>query len=278
MSTWHVNDEWTDFFAPDGGRVLLVDPDDGFLAPDIDPRDALSAPTVEGLLFSGLALWPRGSAWGTPDGEAPSTASRIAGLTRALLSTFVDLYAKAWRLTEESRAASLIDSLAEWETDFGLPSDCAGNSQSLDERLATLRARVARLATITPADVVRLAARLGYVVALEEPEAFLCGESACLGLGELSGAALDGQWVLLVRDAPFTQFEAGIGEAGADRLLDFDHGTLECEIRRIAPAWTVVVFNYAEHPIAPYLVTQSGARIVTETGKAIVMPVLASSL
>jgi uncharacterized protein YmfQ (DUF2313 family) len=144
--------------------------------------------------------------------------------------------------------------------------------------LATLRARVARLATITPADVVRLAARLGYVVAIEEPDAFLAGESSCLGLGELTGAALDQQWVVLVRDAPFTQFEAGLDEAGVSRLLDFDHDLLECEIRRIAPAWTIVVFNYSEQPIAPYLVTETGARIVTETGKAIVLPVLASSL
>ena len=278
MSTWHVNEDWTDFHAADLGPVFLIDPDDGFQAPDIDPRDALSAPTVEGLLFSGLSLWPRGSDWGTPDGEAPSTGSRIAGLTRALLSPFVDLYAKAWRLTEESRSASLIDSLEDWEADFGLPSECAGDSQTADQRLATLRARVARLATITPPDVVRLAARLGYVVAIEEPAAFLCGESACLGLGELSNAALESQWVVLVRDAPFTQFEAGISEAGADRLLDFDHDTLECEIRRITPAWTIVVFNYAEQLIGPYLVTETGARIVTETGKKLVMPVLASSL
>jgi uncharacterized protein YmfQ (DUF2313 family) len=141
-----------------------------------------------------------------------------------------------------------------------------------------MRARVARLATITPADVVRLAARLGYVVAIEEPDAFLCGESTCMGLGELSNVALESQWVVLVRDAPFTQFEAGIGEAGVDRLLDFDHGTLECEIRRISPAWTIVVFNYAEQPLGLYLVTETGARIVTETGKALIMPVLASSL
>ncbi|MCO6410107.1 putative phage tail protein [Hoeflea alexandrii] len=278
MSTWHASTEWADFFAADGGLVVWVDPDDGFADPEIDPRDALSAPTVEGLLFSGLSLWPRGSAWGTPDGEAPSTASRIAGLTRALLSPFVDLYVKAWRLIEESRSVSLVDSLDEWEADFGLPSPCGGFTQTESARIATLRARVARLATITPADVIRLAARLGYVVAIEEPDAFLAGEGACLGLGELSDSALEQQWVVLVRDAPSSQFDTGIGETGVTRLLDFDHDVLECEIRRIAPGWTVVVFNYAEQLIGPYLVTETGARIVTETGKKLVMPVLASSL
>jgi uncharacterized protein YmfQ (DUF2313 family) len=278
MSTWHVNSDWAEFFAVDGGPVFWVDPDDGFTDPDIDPRDVLSAPDVEALLYSGLSLWPRGAAWGTPDGEAPSTASVIAKLTRALLSPFSDLYAKSWRLTEESRSASLVDSLEDWEADFGLPSPCAGDGQTLDARISILRARVARLATITPANVVQLAARLGYVVAIEEPDAFLAGEGTCLGLGELSGTALEQQWVVLVRDAPFDQFETGIGETGVTRLLDFNHDMLECEIRRVSPAWTLVVFNFAEHPIAPALVTEDGARIVTETGKVLVMPLLASSL
>ncbi|WP_052161061.1 putative phage tail protein [Hoeflea sp. BAL378] len=278
MSTWHVNRDWPDFYAADRGPVFWVDPDDSFVDPVIDPRDVLSAPLVESLLFSGLSLWPRGSAWGTPDGEAPSTVSRIAGLTRALLSPFVELYAKAWRLTEESRSASLVDSLEDWERDFGLPENCSSEGQTLDARLAILRARVARLATITPADVIRLAARLGYVVAIEEPDAFLAGESTCLGLGELSAAGLERQWVVLVRYAPFTQFETGIGEAGIDRLLGFDHDVLECEIRRISPGWTTVIFNYAEQPIASFLVTETGARIVTENGHPLIMRLFASSL
>lgn len=278
MSTWYVNDAWTDFFAGDGGPVFLVDAADGFADPDIDPRDALSAPTVDALLFSGLSLWPRGAAWGTPDGEAPGTASVIAKLTRALLAPFADLYARTWRLTEESRSASLVDSLEDWEADFGLPSRCTTEDQTRETRIKVLRARVARLATITPPDVIRLAAGLGYVVAIEEPDGFIAGEGTCRGIGEVSGADLEQQWVVMVRDAPVSQFETGIGEAGVNRLLDFDHGTLECEIERIRPAWTNVVFNYAERRVGLYLVTETGARITTGTGKALIAPVLASSL
>lgn len=278
MSTWHVNSAWTEFFAVDGGPVFLVDVAAEFAAPDIDPRDILSAPAVETLLPSGLALWPRGAAWGTPDGEAPRTDTIFAGLTRALLSPFADLYAKAWRVIEESRSASLIDSLGDWERDFGLPSKCATGEPTREQRLATLRARVAGLATITPADVINLAAGLGYTVAIEEPDAFLVGESTLNGLGELSDAALEQQWVILVRDAPFTQFETGISETGVDRLLDFDHDALECEIERIRPAWTDVVFNYAEQLIGPYLVTENGDPIVTEFGALIIAPVLTTDL
>lgn len=274
MSVWYVNDAWDDFFAADGGPVTRVDCSEGLPALDIDARDILSEPDVETLLPGGLALWPRGAAWGTPDGEAPSLGSTIANLTRAILAPFADLYRHAWQLTMESRSSTLVDSLDEWERDFGLPDPCATEPQSQDERRQILRSRVMELATITPSEVVRLAARLGFVVAIEEPDVFRVGESACGGIDELSGAALEQQWVVLVHDVPATRFEMGIGEVGVTRLLDFDSGILECAIRRVAPAWTYVVFNYAEQPIGPELVTEDGDIIVTETGPALVAPVM----
>jgi len=272
MSTWFVNSEWAGFYPEDGGPVVAVDCSDVSTAFLIDTADALSAPEVETLLPVGLALWPRGAAWGSPDGEAPSTVSVIARLTRAILDPLARLYAMAWRLTEESRSATLVDSLDDWERDFGLPDPCATEPQSVEQRRANLAARVLSMATVTPADMVKLAARIGYVVALEEPEAFLAGEGTCLGLGELTDTALDQQWVMHVCDAPFSQFETGIGEVGVTRLLDFDYGVLECAIRRVSPGWTYVVFSYATRPSGYRLVTETGARIVTETGRGLIAP------
>ncbi|MEO3997173.1 putative phage tail protein [Mesorhizobium sp. CAU 1732] len=273
MSVWYVNADWPAFLAPDLGEVFFVSPDARAAPGLIETRDILSEPDVEMLLQGGLALWPRGSAWGTPDGEAPSVTSKIAGLTRVLLAPFAMLYASAWKLTLESRSATLVDSLDEWERDYGLPDPCVTEPQTITQRRDSLAARVQSLATITPADVVRMAARVGYIIALEEPEAFLVGESHCLGIGELSDAALEQQWVVHVFDAPASQFEAGIGDAGVTRLLDFDHGVLECAIRRIAPAWTAVVFSYASLLAGNILATESGDLFVTETGLLLVMPV-----
>lgn len=59
---------WT-FYEPDA--------DGGEIAPPI-PGDALSNPAVEDLLPAGLACWPRGPAWGTPDGVAASADSTLA--------------------------------------------------------------------------------------------------------------------------------------------------------------------------------------------------------
>lgn len=276
MSTWYVNDEWSGFHTGDDGRLTWIDCRDTSVPFVVSTEDALSAPSVGDLLYAGLSLWPRGAAWGTPDNEAPRSDSIIAGLTSSLLAPFADLYAAAWKLTAESRSATLLDSLEDWERDFGLPDPCVTEPQSEAQRRASLKARVLSMPTITPADIVRLAARIGYVVAIEEPEPFRAGESACGSFNEPSDTALDLQFVIHVRDAPVTQFEAGIGEAGVTRLLDFDHGVLECAIRRIAPGWTYPVFDYGPRRIPFVLVTESGRPIVTNTGRRLVAPALPS--
>lgn len=274
MSDWYVNSAWTDFFALDGGTVTRVDCSDIAPSPDIDARDALSEPEVETLLSAGLSLWPRGAAWGAPGDEAPGDGTVLAGLTRALLSPFADLYARAWRLTAESRASTIIESLEDWERDWGLPDPCTAGETDPERRLAYLRVKVAGLATVTPSDFVRLAARLGYVVAIEEPEAFRAGEGSCLDLGEPSDTGLDQQWVVHVHDVPVSQFEAGIGETGIDRLLDFDAGALECAVRRSAPGWTYPIFDYGAMPLGLALTTEDGTILVTETGLRLIAPVM----
>lgn len=265
MSTWYVNDVWTRFYAFDGGDLHWVDCSQVVSTFAIDTGDALSNPDVETLMTAGLALWPRGSAWGAPGMEAPGSGTVLARLTQAILSPFADLYRRAWQLTFESRASSIVDSLDDWEREYALPDPCVSEPQTIEQRKTSLLARVARQATITPVDLVRLAARLGFVVALEEPDPFRVGETP-LGWGELSDAALGQQWVMHIYEAPTWHFEAGISEVGNDRLLDFDIGVLECAIRKVAPGWTIPIFSVARLPELFFLVTETGARITIENG------------
>lgn len=264
-STWFVNDAWPFFVAFDGGEVTPVDCSDVGASFLIDTTDALSAPTVEDLLPAGLSLWPVGPAWGTPDGVAPSTDSTIAKLTRALLSPLARLYARAWRLTEESRSATLVDSLEDWETEYGLPDPCITEPQTVEQRKARLRQKVAGLATITPEDLVRFCARLGFVVALEEPHAFRVGESS-VGWGgeELSNTVLEQQFVLHIFEGPVWQFEVGVSEVGVDRLLDFDDGVIRCAIEQVRPAWTIPVLSFAPLPAAFILTDEDDLPLVDE--------------
>jgi uncharacterized protein YmfQ (DUF2313 family) len=272
MSAYWVNSEYPLFLSYDGSPVVYVDcseVDDGL---DLDTRDVLSAPTVEEILPSGLAFWPRGAAWGTPDGIAPSTTSVLAGFTRALLGPYADLYARLWRLTDESRSRTLVNSLPDWEADFALPEPCITGPQTIDDRRRHLEHKVAAQGAISPEDFVRLAAHFGFVVAVEEPEAFRTGESRCGELAEVSDAALEQQWVVHVLDVPFEQFQTGLGETGVNRLLDFDIGALECLFRRAAPAWTYPIFSVARWPTPYLLATESGAVLATETGAMLIAP------
>jgi len=276
MSRHFVNAAWSDYYGGRGAIVTFVDcsaVDEAFA---IETGDALSDPTVSDLEAAAIALWPRGPAWGSPDGEAVDAGSVLSGLTRALLAPFADLYRHAWRVIEESRVSTIVDSLADWESEFGLPDPCVTVSQSDDLRRRVLAQRVRSMATITPADVVRLAAFLGYVVALEEPNAFKAGVSACGEADETSDTALDLQFVIHLHDVPTVRFETGVSEAGVDRLLDFDVGTISCAVQRIAPGWTYPVFSLAPLPVAFLLADENGRLIVTESAAPIMAPFIPS--
>lgn len=268
MSVWHVNATWSNFYAFDHGPVHWVDVSDIEEALDLDTRDALSEPGVDSLLPAALALWPRGSAWGAPGMEAAGQATVFAKLTRALLAPFARLFARAWQLTLESRAASLVDSLEDWELDHGLPDPCVTEPQTVVQRKSNLRARVSRLATVTPADIVRLAARMGYIVALEEPVPFRVGQTP-LGQGRLSNVALGQQWALHILDAPIRRFRVGQSQVGVDRLTDFDISPLQCAIRRISPAWSIFVISVAPLPRLYQLAIEDGIGLEADGGRAL---------
>jgi len=269
MSVWYVNDVWRQFDAVDLGEVHWVDCSDVASTLNVETTDVLSHPEVETLEPAALALWPRGAAWGAPGLEAAGEGTVLAQLTRAVLSPFCALYSRAWQLTLESRASTLVDSLDDWEADHGLPDRCVSEPQTIEQRKTSLLSRVAREATITPGDMVRLAAKLGFVVALEEPEPFRFGETS-LGDGELSDVALGQQWVMHIHDAPTWRFEVGISEVGTDRLLDFDTGVIECAIQKVAPAWTMPIFSAAPLPELFELLAEGGAPITTEAGSTII--------
>lgn len=270
MSTYWVNSAYTSFGTLDESPYYLIDVRQNEETFFIDTRDILSDPSVETMFPSGAALWPRGAAWGSPDGFALSATSVLAGFLRALLTPFGALYRRLWQLTDESRASTIIDSLADWERDYGLPDKCLVNEQTEEERRLRLRVKVRSEGTISPADFVRLAASIGVVVALEEPDAFLAGESECGSFFEVSNIALEQQWVVHVLDAPVSYFEVGVGEAGVTRLLDFDSSAIECLFDQLAPAWTYPVYSYGEILLPVLLVTDGGVRLGTEEGHPLI--------
>lgn len=224
---------WT-FYEPGENEADLLPP---------APGDALSAPSVADLLPSGLALWPRGAAWGTPDGMAAGTETVLAGFTQAILAPFTTLYARLYQLTNESRALTLVDSLSDWEQDFGLPDECSTAGQTTSGRRLALLSRVRSAATITPQDFVRLAHDEGFTIAIEEPSTFECGFSECGGEHTTGSRIQEVYWMVHIYGLGVDYFVAGESELGFDRLFQVaDVDRLTCLFSALYPAWTQPVY------------------------------------
>lgn len=211
------------------------------------PWDPLAEPSVATLEPAGLALWPRGPAFGSPDGEAVPSTSNWAKLTRALLSPFATLYRRAWLLARESSPALLDQTLSDWERDYGLPEPCITRAQTRAERIAALRAKVDDSPLIGPGDFIRLAASYGFTIEIEEPAVFECGFSECGGEHTTGDWRQEIYWIVRIGEAETFYFRVGEGELGSDPLFSYgDAEELLCLLLRFAPAWTIPVLELAD--------------------------------
>ncbi|WP_323011127.1 putative phage tail protein [Paracoccus sp. (in: a-proteobacteria)] len=243
---------WTYYIPPEGQDEVMP----------AGPWDALAAPEVEDLLPAAMTLWPRGAIWGTPDGLAPPSDSVLAKFTRVLLVPFVALYRQAWQLTQESRASSLIDSLDDWEADYGLPDRCTAGDTSFSGRRQALLSRVRAVAVITPQDFIRLARQAGYDIAIEEPAVFECGFSQCGGEHTVGDLRQEVFWNVHVYGLTVTYFICGESEVSVDPLFEIGGiGPLICLFRRLYPAWTQPVYIVHDWTQVPTLFVDEWPRL-----------------
>ncbi|OLP56833.1 hypothetical protein BJF92_12235 [Rhizobium rhizosphaerae] len=208
------------------------------------PWDTLSQPVNDDLIGAALSLWPQGAAFGSPDGQAVPLESRIARLTRALLSPFETLYQRAYRLALESTVFGADELLTEWEADYGLPDSCVSGETGVAERLRALEAKVNSVAAIAIGDFIRIAAAYGFKIFVREPAIWQCGFSECGGDHELGSPREEIYWIVQVVNSAVDYFRCGDSECGYDPLFSFADGErLLCIMRRIAPAWTIPVLS-----------------------------------
>ncbi len=236
------------------------------------PQDALSAPDSDSLISAGLAFWPPGAAWGSPDGQAVSLSTSLAKFTRVLLSPFEWLYARAFRLAQESSVQTVSELLPDWEAEYGLPERCFTGEQSTSQRLTALRRKVMAEPLSSPEDFIRVAADFGFTIEIEEPCLFECGFSECGGYHETGAASEEATIIVRVKDSAETFFECGASELGFDRLYDVVGASdVLCFLRQELPGWVVALpeewITYAP------LVTAGGNPITDEIGQPLLVRV-----
>ncbi|KAF1040294.1 MAG: hypothetical protein GAK35_03548 [Herbaspirillum frisingense] len=183
---------------------------------------------LQGLLPPG-SVWPR-------DQDSVLTAT-----LRGLAPTFERQASRARNLLIDANPATTVELLPEWEETLGLPDPCAGTSPTIQQRRAQVVARFANSGGQSIRYFINFAADLGYTISTREFAPFRCGQSA---VGDpVGGEDWAYTWAIVAPLNSPVYFSAGQSAAG-EALAAWQNQVLECELRRVKPAHTILQFFY----------------------------------
>ena len=137
-----------------------------------------------------------------------------------------------------------IELLPEWEASLGLPDPCSGPAATIEMRRDQVVARFIAAGGQSIPYIIAYAAALGFTITISESDGgFLMGLSS-MGLDVIGSEGMMFIWYVHSALRNLRYFEMGVNVMG-DALGSFDNNmVLECELRAIAPAYTLPIFLY----------------------------------
>jgi uncharacterized protein YmfQ (DUF2313 family) len=180
------------------------------------------------------ALLPQGGAW---------PRDRSATLTKFLQAwgdEFARIDGRGDQLIEEADPRTTLELLADWERVAGLPDECMGPGQTTAQRRAALLQRLTKLGGQSPAYYIDVAAALGFTITIDEFRAHDVDDDVDYPL-----LGSDWNFAWQVNSALNTVVELTVEDTVDDPLAFWSTVPLECVIRRLMPAHTVVIFAYS---------------------------------
>ena len=177
---------------------------------------------------------PRGRVW-PRDSDASQT--KVLG---TLTPCFARLNARANNLLVDAFPASTYELLPEWEATLGLPDPCAGEAPTTQQRVAQVVSRLTAMGGQSIAYFKAVAAALGYPITITQfvPSRFGKAFGTLFG-----GTAWAFAWQV---DAPtFTINSLQFGGSFGTPFATWGNNVLQCEIERLSPAHTTVLFSYS---------------------------------
>ncbi len=185
-----------------------------------------------------MKLLPRGRVW--PRDAGSTQAQGVACFAPAMER--VD--AAAVQLLVDAFPGTTTNLLGEWEASLGLPDPCLGANPTLLQRRAQVVSRIADGGGQSAQRFIDFAAQLGFVIEISTFSPFRTGRSRVGSPLNSPGWAF-GWRVKVISGATGTEnaaFRTGEGRMG-DRLTSTAAGleALFCELRRIAPAHTILL-------------------------------------
>ncbi|MDF7676351.1 YmfQ family protein [Neisseriaceae bacterium ESL0693] len=129
--------------------------------------------------------------------------------------------------------------LLDWERVYGLD----GSGKNTQQRVQTVLAKLNETGGLSIPYFINLAATLGYVITITEPQPFRAGISRC---GDrLATEDIMWVWWVNVQNAVSNAnyFRTGIAGTG-DRLSDYGNDVIESVFHDLKPAFTAIRFTY----------------------------------
>jgi uncharacterized protein YmfQ (DUF2313 family) len=180
-----------------------------------------------------------------PEGAAWRSSGDGAGVRDHLLDAAAVEYARIHNrlldLIEESDPRTTGEMLTDWEQAAGLPDDCTGLADTLQERRNQLVAKITQRGGQSRQFFIDVAAALGFTVTITEFSPFQVGSSS---VGDpLAGEDWWFAWQINAPEETVREFRTGQSTAG-EPLRDWGNDLLECVISRLKPAHTDVKYTY----------------------------------
>lgn len=184
------------------------------------------------------AKLPRGLALRSDPTDTPVKEAFWGAIGDAFASFHADVTVISETEADPRLAAVL---LPDWETCFGLPDPCAPLGQSTADRRAALLEKITEQGGQSPAYLIGRAVAIGAAVTITEFQPFRVGISS---IGQpLSNGPWQFTWQVNGPLAGGIQFfRTGLSAVG-DALVSWGNAELECVLRAIAPAHTILIFN-----------------------------------
>ena len=181
------------------------------------------------------ALLPRGRVW-PRDAEAVLTK-----VLSALAPTYERQNARSNQLIVDAFPASTIELLPEWEETLGLPDPCAGPSPTIAARRAQVVARFKALGGQSVPYFIAYALALGYVISITQ---FIPARVGIARAGDpLNGPDWAHAWRINTALHTVVRAQVGVSQVG-EPLAYWNNAVLECQLREVMPAHTVLIFSY----------------------------------
>lgn len=181
-----------------------------------------------------LAQMPTGAAWPRDlDAVMPQVMAAMA-------PTYARLAARDLNLLTDAFPVAPVELLPEWEATLGLPDPCAGVSPTIQQRQQQVNARFIAGGGQSVPYFINVAAALGYPITITEfaPSRFGTGFGQPFG-----GPAWAFVWQINAPTfviEPFLFGRDGFGEP----FTRWGSTVLQCEMQRLAPAETTIIYDY----------------------------------